>query len=230
MPVPAVDPVTAAISAGIEVGTTAYGMYQQNEQRKKDKKSNAKIAALIDVQIREGGTIDQAIQEATRFTEAKTAWGEQAIGRSTGLELRDTGYKMQALEARSGFAGSGALDRLQGNTVDDILTGAVERMYEMRMTEQERLMSQLGALESTRMSLTTQRAGLGVGSLEYAAGKGHKWAYDALQYASAYDPTGWASGAAGRVQSSHNADPKNSRGQVSGSPATGGIYVPPDLW
>ena len=193
----------------IDAVATAYGYYQQNEQRKKDKKSNAKIAALIDIQIREGGTIDQAIQEATKFTEAKTAWGEQAIGRMTGLALRDTNYKMQALEARSGFAGSGALDRLQGNTVDDLLTGAVERMYEMRMTEQERLMGQIGALESTRMSLTTQRAGLGIGGLEYAAGKGHKWAADALQYASSYDPTGWAGQAYDRVKTAHNQQPRN---------------------
>jgi hypothetical protein len=119
---------------------------------------------LIAQEVSKGGTIDQAIAKLREFGAERTKFYGGEIGRKTGLDLYDVKQKTDALTTKSGFSSSGAINRLQGSTLDEVLGNAFSSMYEMQLGERMKMYEQESALEGTRRSMQVTQAGMDIGS------------------------------------------------------------------
>jgi tRNA A37 N6-isopentenylltransferase MiaA len=142
--------------------TFGYNSYKQSAAKAGEQRLNNAQYRLIQEEVAKGGTIDQAIATLRGFSAERTKFYGNEIGRKTGLDLYDVNQKTQALRAKSGFSGSGAIDRLEGATLDEVLGNAFSSMYEMQLGERMKMYEQESALEGQRRSYQVQQAGMDV--------------------------------------------------------------------
>jgi hypothetical protein len=135
--------------AAAQYGPAAYSIWSSEQQKKEETKINTQMADAIS-------------QELTKFpgmiTDVNKMYGQRLniLGTQRGSAIYDLLQKHTASEAKSGFAGSGALDqqmRVETSSVYDLFAG---KQFELLSQKQ----SQLSELEAQARALRVQRASL----------------------------------------------------------------------